>query len=148
MAGLFVRKGDLVQVISGKNRGITGKVIEVFPESDRVIVAGDDDQAIFRWAGADVNTFLELDGTSETLTQSWRVPATVHRLAESVVRNISDRYPKKYLPREEEGAIEWVSGVADLLEEIQTEGTWLILAQCAYMLDNAEEVLRAEGVFY
>ena len=40
MAGLFVRKGDLVQVISGKDRGITGKVIEVFPESDRVIVEG------------------------------------------------------------------------------------------------------------
>ncbi|MGI9197847.1 MAG: 50S ribosomal protein L24 [Candidatus Nanopelagicales bacterium] len=40
MAGLFVRKGDLVQVISGKDRGITGKVIEVFPESERVIVEG------------------------------------------------------------------------------------------------------------
>ena len=40
MAALFVRKGDLVQVISGKDRGITGKVIEVFPESDKVIVEG------------------------------------------------------------------------------------------------------------
>ena len=40
MSALFVRKGDLVQVISGKDRGITGKVIEVFPESDKVIVEG------------------------------------------------------------------------------------------------------------
>ena len=40
MAGLYVRKGDLVQVISGKDRGVTGKVIEVFPESERVIVEG------------------------------------------------------------------------------------------------------------
>jgi large subunit ribosomal protein L24 len=40
MAGLFVRKGDLVQVISGKDRGITGKVIEVLPDADRVIVEG------------------------------------------------------------------------------------------------------------
>ena len=40
MAGLFVRKGDLVQVISGKDRGVTGKVIEVLPESERVIVEG------------------------------------------------------------------------------------------------------------
>ncbi len=40
MASLFVRKGDLVQVISGKDRGLTGKVIEVYPESDRVIVEG------------------------------------------------------------------------------------------------------------
>jgi large subunit ribosomal protein L24 len=40
MAGLFVRKGDLVQVLSGKDRGITGKVIEVYPETGRVIVEG------------------------------------------------------------------------------------------------------------
>lgn len=40
MADLLVRKGDLVQVISGKDRGVKGKVIEVMPESERVIVEG------------------------------------------------------------------------------------------------------------
>jgi large subunit ribosomal protein L24 len=40
MANLNIRKGDLVQVISGKDRGITGKVIEVYPESDRLVVEG------------------------------------------------------------------------------------------------------------
>ena len=37
---LNIRKGDLVQVISGKDRGVKGKVIEVYPEADRVIVEG------------------------------------------------------------------------------------------------------------
>ena len=37
---LSIRKGDTVQVISGKDRGVKGKVIEVYPESDRVIVEG------------------------------------------------------------------------------------------------------------
>ena len=40
MANLSIRKGDLVQVISGKDRGVKGKVIEVLPESERVIVEG------------------------------------------------------------------------------------------------------------
>ena len=40
MKSLSVRKGDTVQVISGKDRGLTGKVIEVYPESDRLIVEG------------------------------------------------------------------------------------------------------------
>ena len=40
MANLNIRKGDLVQVISGKDRGVKGKVIEVFPEGDKVIVEG------------------------------------------------------------------------------------------------------------
>jgi large subunit ribosomal protein L24 len=40
MASLHVRKGDTVQVISGKDRGVKGKVIEVLPEADRIIVEG------------------------------------------------------------------------------------------------------------
>ena len=40
MAGMHVRKGDTVQVISGKDRGTTGKVIQVFPEAQRIIVEG------------------------------------------------------------------------------------------------------------
>ena len=40
MATLSIRKGDLVQVISGKDRGVKGKVIEVMPESERILVEG------------------------------------------------------------------------------------------------------------
>jgi large subunit ribosomal protein L24 len=40
MAKLNVRKGDTVQVISGKDRGVKGKVIEVIPDAERVIVEG------------------------------------------------------------------------------------------------------------
>jgi large subunit ribosomal protein L24 len=35
-----IRKGDTVQVISGKDKGLTGTVLRVFPERDRVIVEG------------------------------------------------------------------------------------------------------------
>jgi large subunit ribosomal protein L24 len=37
---LNIRKGDLVQVISGKDRGVKGKVIEVMPDSERILVEG------------------------------------------------------------------------------------------------------------
>ena len=40
MSGMSIKKGDLVQVISGKDKGVKGKVIEVLPESDRVLVEG------------------------------------------------------------------------------------------------------------
>ena len=40
MAGLFVKKGDTVQVIAGKDKGLTGKVIAADPESNRVLVEG------------------------------------------------------------------------------------------------------------
>ena len=40
MAGLFVKKGDTVQVVAGKDKGLTGKVIAADPESNRVLVEG------------------------------------------------------------------------------------------------------------
>jgi large subunit ribosomal protein L24 len=35
-----IRKGDTVQVMAGKDKGLTGTVIQVLPENDRVIVEG------------------------------------------------------------------------------------------------------------
>jgi large subunit ribosomal protein L24 len=40
MAGLFVKKGDTVLVIGGKDRGLKGKVIQASPETSRVLVEG------------------------------------------------------------------------------------------------------------
>jgi large subunit ribosomal protein L24 len=40
MPGLSVKKGDTVQVISGKDRGLKGRVIQTLPDESRVIVEG------------------------------------------------------------------------------------------------------------
>jgi large subunit ribosomal protein L24 len=40
MGSLNIKKGDLVQVITGKDKGVQGKVIAVLPEADKVIVEG------------------------------------------------------------------------------------------------------------
>ena len=37
---MHVKKGDTVVVISGKDKGVTGKVIAAFPDQDRVVVEG------------------------------------------------------------------------------------------------------------
>jgi large subunit ribosomal protein L24 len=39
-AKLQIRKGDRVKVISGKDRGLVGEVIAVYPDRNRVTVAG------------------------------------------------------------------------------------------------------------
>ena len=40
MAKMHVKKGDTVVVISGKDRGVTGKVIAAYPREQRVLVEG------------------------------------------------------------------------------------------------------------
>ena len=37
---ISIRKGDQVKVIAGKDKGVTGSVIEVIADQDRVIVEG------------------------------------------------------------------------------------------------------------
>ena len=54
-----IKKGDLVQVIAGKDKGLQGKVIHVFPDADKVVVEGvnrvtrhvRDGQSTASWAG-------------------------------------------------------------------------------------------------
>ena len=110
--------------------------------SERTVCAGDDDQAIYRWAGADVEQFINLDGGYEVLEQSYRVPGEVHVMAERVVNRIDRRVPKVYKPREERGHVEHLATIWDL---DVTEGSWLILAQSAYMLAPVVSMLRDDG---
>jgi large subunit ribosomal protein L24 len=39
-AGLKIKKGDTVQVLSGKDRGKQGRVVNVYPDRGRVMVEG------------------------------------------------------------------------------------------------------------
>jgi large subunit ribosomal protein L24 len=40
MGSMNIKKGDLVQVISGKDKGLQGKVIQAFPTTEKVLVEG------------------------------------------------------------------------------------------------------------
>jgi DNA helicase-2/ATP-dependent DNA helicase PcrA len=110
--------------------------------ASRMYCAGDDDQAIFRWAGADVDHFIHLPGGAEVLSQSYRIPRSVHRVAESIVRRIKRRFPKVYDPQEKPGSVQRVTGMYDL---DLSEGSWLILAQAQYMLQPVAAELRMRG---
>ena len=114
--------------------------------SNRMYCAGDDDQAIYRWAGADVDHFINLEGGSETLYQSYRVPFEIHQLAERVVSRIKKRFLKEYKPKENaQGSIRRIFSI----EEIDmSEGSWLIMAQAGYQLNPVAGELRSSGYLF
>jgi len=113
--------------------------------SEKMYCAGDDDQAIYRWAGSDINHFIHLPGGTETLEQSYRIPQSVHKIANKIVSQITDRFPKRYLPRQEKGTVE---RIYDLSETDLSHGTWFILAQANYMLKPLENTLRSMGYLF
>lgn len=74
-----------------------------------VYIAGDDDQSIYRWGGADplgMQKFVEEHGAKmKILDQSYRVPRQPWRLANKLIANITERVPKKYKPMDHDGIV-------------------------------------------
>jgi len=113
-----------------------------------LMVAGDDDQEIFSWAGASGKHFLEFESEDTlVLSQSYRVPRAVHKLAVSITDRIpsSQRQHKEYLPTPYEGS---VSRINSLQETDFSSGEWLVLAQANYMLDAVAEELKSAGYLF
>ena len=114
-------------------------------KSKKMYCAGDDDQAIYKWAGADVNHFISMDGPSETLSQSHRIPKNVHHVAEKLAKRIRRRHAKKYDPKDHEGQVE---RIWDLNQLDMSKGEWLILAQAGYQLSPVKTTLRSNGLLF
>ena len=92
----------------------------------RSFVAGDDDQAIYAFQGADPKTFINLKGTADHQTLSRRVPRQIHKMAISILQNIDERREKTWEPREAEGKV-----IENLeIEDIDfSTGQWMILTR-------------------
>ena len=108
-------------------------------------IAGDDDQAIFRWAGADVESFITQKGKFLNLTQSYRIPKVVHDFAMNIVGRISNRLHKEWSPKTEKGLLSYYN---DFQHIDMSKGDWLVLARTRFMLNELENVLYSKGMYY
>ena len=120
-------------------------VKELIERAQHTYIAGDDDQAVYTWAGADVDSFLTLEGDVRVLEQSYRVPSKIHALADQVVNRIRKRQPKVWKPRTEGGTITYYN---DFHHVDITQGEWLVLAAANYMLTDMHEWLKSQGLLF
>ncbi len=127
---------------------------------DYFIVCGDEDQTIYSFAGATPDAMLDPeipDDHKIVLKQSHRVPRAVHAVADRLIRQVTRRQEKVYLPRPADGAClrgplnasygkpdYWVLKTA--VEHIAKGQTVMFLATCAYMLEPVVAVLRKNAI--
>lgn len=113
--------------------------------SKQVIAAGDDDQAIYSWAGADTKRLLGHSGTIEILHEGRRLPKKVHDYAVELSSRITQRKKKEFISTKTEGTVSFLS----TLDSVPLEsGEWYILARNDYLLKQVEELCKLSGYRY
>ena len=121
------------------------KKIEEETQCD-VWIAGDDDQAIFGWAGADVNSFIKWQARNIALTKSERVPRLIQTKALDIIQRIYfNRIPKDYLPKDNEGNIYQRYKLNDI---DMTKGDWLILTRTKSLWKPIPPFLKRKGLYF
>lgn len=106
--------------------------------------AGDDDQAVYKWAGACVETFNGLPGESRVLDQSYRVPGKPARLASLLRQSIKTSVPKAWKPRPDEGGLHYHLEITPHTIGLD-EGNWLILVRNNYQTKKLVEICVEHG---
>ena len=120
-------------------------VARMVENSKDVYFAGDDDQAIYAWAGADVEHFLHMDADREVLPISYRLKREVFEACQKVISLVDERYPKNWEPHADGGEVDYVNNLEDL--DLNT-GSWYLLARTNRQAQRYMKHLQAMGFAY
>jgi len=118
----------------------------------RSYIAGDDDQAIMGFQGANPTHFIRLHKNENTtvdtsLIKSRRVPRQVLKLAKQILDKIplNERVSKQWKPRDFEGTVNWVSN----FEQIDySKGKWMLMTRTNKMLEPLKDFFEDKGYYY
>jgi len=108
----------------------------------RHYIAGDADQCIYQWMGVDPSVFPRRSHDKLThLTQSYRVPRAVHRLATGIIHTTD------YKPRPIDGEV-WETRLNEVLNRFTSlnGNTAFILARNLYLLEDLIDSLYYWGI--
>lgn len=113
-----------------------------------VILAGDDDQTIFEFAGARPELFLYYPGQEIVLSQSYRLPKQIYEYSLKIIKQNKIRREKDFLPRNEEGIVDTIpyENLLDFLSETRTDT--MILCRTNYIVDEYVQFLENYDIPY
>ncbi|WP_254543213.1 UvrD-helicase domain-containing protein [Halomarina pelagica] len=137
---------------------ITTLQYEVYDEwkahMKRVLIAGDDDQVVYAWQGADPHLLLNEVGEDVILDTSYRLPSRILNVVNHEIAHVTERQEKDFLPRKEGGAVEAVRNpsMLDLVRNIRhtietdEEGSVMVLFRARYQMYQFIDEFIGEGI--
>lgn len=126
---------------------------KIITGAERVYIAGDDDQAIYEWNGADPHGMIDFatstGGDVEILDQSFRVPRLPYDLAHSAaLAGIQRRVEKVFKPRDAEGSITRYGEFYNMnLERVDKRGA-MVLVRDKFRMQDAKSDLNRLNIPY
>ena len=117
-----------------------------FRACDKIYIAGDDDQAIYEWSGADVTYFLSIEANTRVLKHSYRLPKSILTYANKIAKSIYHRVAKEYEGVKEKGELYKVNSIDEI--HITSDETWMFLSRNRFFLKDVEERIRRKSLVY
>lgn len=149
-AGFRLLAIDEAQDLSPLHWRVIHHFMKLHPEC-RVVLTGDDDQCIYSYAGADPHGMSQFATDhpcdSSVLSQSFRVPATVHTLAMQITERMRARVMKRYTPRKgDEGTVTAYTDIGEM--DPDPEIDTLILYNDKFIRKDVEDILMERATPY
>ena len=114
---------------------------------EKVYLAGDDDQAIYNWAGADVDYILNVKAEEETiLDKTYRLPKQIYNVSRRILKNVKNRKPKEHEPDRDDGRIIREDSFDSVKFDAQQD--YLILVRNRFQISAVVKRLEELGLPY
>ena len=118
--------------------------------AQEVHIAGDDDQAIYTWAGADAHGMARFTqkhkGDHHVLSYSHRLPVAVHARSQDLIRRIAFRVDKEFSPRPDVGLVQIHGSINSV--DIRHGNDTLLLGRTHSVLREVENQLIERRIPY
>jgi DNA helicase-2/ATP-dependent DNA helicase PcrA len=124
------------------------------PHMEQVLIAGDDDQVVYAWQGADPNILLDATVHEDVvLPNSYRLPSHILNVVNREIRHIEKRQEKDLDPRKEGGTVEGIQSpsmfevVRNVTHTVdETDETLMILFRARYQMFQFIDEFLPKGI--
>jgi DNA helicase-2/ATP-dependent DNA helicase PcrA len=124
------------------------------PHMEEVFIAGDDDQVVYAWQGADPNLLLDTTVHEDVvLPNSYRLPSRILNVVNRTVRHIDKRQEKDLDPRTEGGVVEGITSPSmfEVVRNVKrtvdgTDETVMVLFRARYQMFQFIDEFLPKGI--
>ena len=124
-------------------------VYKMAQNANKVYLAGDDDQAIYRWNGSDHRYFTKyFPGEKRVLSQTRRFGKEIYKFSQVIRKSIIDSEEKEYLPNPDiKDSVKAYRSFFDI-DFDEYKGSWYLLGRISATVNELRMMAKNKGLYF